>query len=309
MKNAKQKLGAFVPFIGLVAVALAFILITKGRFVSSNNLNTLLSQSYTVMLVALGATLIYAHGGMDFSVGSVLAISEMCAAMLYRATGSIHVLIPTAIAVSVGCGFITGLATVKLNMPPFISSLCMQFACRGILNVIVNTQAIGVTELATPTWGMRLPVLGVVIVAMALLLGYTKIGKYNKAIGENIRAARTSGINVDRYRIYAYLISGVTLGLAAYFDLLRSGSISSNVGYGLEMEVIIALVLGGLSLSGGYSASVRCAIIGSLIIVMITNGLVMVGLQPSYIGLIEGIVFLGVVLVTYKRDKTGLLPR
>ena len=109
--------------------------------------------------------------------------------------------------------------------------------------------------------------------------------------------------------MYAYLISAVTLGIAAYFNLMHSGTVTSNAGLGLEMDVIIALVLGGLSLSGGYSSSVRCAVIGSLIIVTISNGLSIIGLSPNYIGIIKGIVFLIVVIFTYKHNKSSLLPR
>jgi len=309
MKTKGLKLTVLLPFVGLIAVTLFFIAITKGSFLSGSNLKILLNQSYTVMLVAAGATLIYAHGGIDFSIGSVLALSELCAALIYIATGMSWLMLPMSIAVSVFCGFLTGIITVKLHVPPFISSLCMQFACRGVLNVVVNTRRIGITELAAPGVGQRIPVLLIVLAVIWILLDYTKIGKSNKAIGENIRAARTSGINVDRHRMYAYLISGVTLGIAAYFDLMRSGTVTSNAGLGLEMDVIIAMVLGGLSLSGGYSASIRCAIVGSIIIVIITNGLMLLGLPTSFIGIIKGVVFLAVVLFTYKRQKTELLPR
>lgn len=305
----KSKLNIFLPFVGFAVVLILFIAITGGRFVSGSNLNNIINQSYTVMLVAAGATLIYAHGGMDFSVGSVLALSEMCAALAYEGTGMAWLMLPTAIVTALVCGFITGIITVKLNVPPFISSLCMQFTCRGILNLIVNTRSIGVTELPDPTWVQRLPVLAAAIVIIWLILNYTKIGKANKAIGENILSAKVSGINVDSHRMYAYLISAVTLGIAAYFNLMHSGTVTSNAGLGLEMDVIIALVLGGLSLSGGYSSSVRCAVIGSLIIVTISNGLSIIGLSPNYIGIIKGIVFLIVVIFTYKHNKSSLLPR
>lgn len=311
MKVNKQKLSSLLPFAALVVVFLLFTILTGGQLAMAKSLNRMMTQAYTVMLISLGATFIYMHGGIDFSLGSVLALSEMCAALLFEATGMSWTLLPATIAVAVFCGLLTGLATVKLNVPPFIASLCMQLAGRGILTTILNSRMVSVTQLSVPTWGERIVVLIVIIAALVFLADYSKVGKYNKAIGENRTAAWTSGINVSRYRLLAYLICGFTLGVAAYFDLRRVGVLAGNTGMGMEMDVLIALVLGGLSLSGGYRSSVRCAIIGSLTIVILENGLTIMGLNSSYMGIVKGIVFLAMVLFTYKRNKAkgALLPR
>ena len=310
-KLDKQKLSSLLPFAALVVVFLLFTALTGGQLATARSLNRMMTQAYTVVLIGLGATFIYMHGGIDFSLGSVLALSEMCAALLFEATGMSWVLLPTTIAVAVFCGFLTGLATVKLNVPPFIASLCMQLAGRGVLTAILNSRMVSVTELSVPSWPARVIVLAAVIAALAFLSDYSKVGKYNKAIGENRRAAWTSGINVNLYRLLAYLICGATLGIAAYFDLRRVGVLAGNTGMGMEMDVLIALVLGGLSLSGGYRSSIRCAIIGSLTIVILENGLTILGLPSTYMGIVKGIVFLGMVLFTYKRGKAkdALLPR
>lgn len=311
MKLNKQKLNSLLPFAALVVVFLLFTALTGGRLATAQSLSRMMTQAYTVMLIGLGATFIYMHGGIDFSLGSVLALSEMCAALLFQATGWSWTLLPMSILVAVGCGLITGLATVKLNVPPFIASLCMQLAGRGVLTTVLNSRLVSVAQLSVPGWSERLIVLVVVIAALVFLADYSKVGKYNKAIGENRKAAWTSGINVGRYRLLAYLICGVTLGIAAYFDLRRVGVLAGNTGMGMEMDVLIALVLGGLSLSGGYRSSVRCAVIGGLTIVILENGLTIMGLPSTYMGIFKGIVFLGMVLFTYKRDraKGALLPR
>lgn len=311
MKFNKQKLSFLLPFAALIAVFLLFTVLTGGQLATVRSLSRMMTQAYTVMLIGLGATFIYMHGGIDFSLGSVLALSEMCAALMFEATGWSWTLLPVAVLVSVACGLLTGLATVKLNVPPFIASLCMQLAGRGVLTSILNSRTVSVTQLSVPRWGERVIVLALVIAVLVFIADYSKVGKYNKAIGENRRAAWTSGINVGRYRLLAYLICGVTLGIAAFFDLRRVGVLAGNTGMGMEMDVLIALVLGGLSLSGGYKASVRCAIIGSLTIVILENGLTILGLPSTYMGIVKGIVFLIMVLFTYKRNraKGALLPR
>lgn len=311
MKFNKQKLNSLLPFAALIVVFLLFTVLTGGQLATARSLNRMMTQAYTVMLIGLGATFIYMHGGIDFSLGSVLALSEMCAALLFEATGMSWTLLPATIVVAVFCGLLTGLATVKLNVPPFIASLCMQLAGRGVLTTILNSRMVSVTQLPVPTWAERIVVLVLIIAAAVFLADYSKVGKYNKAIGENRKAAWTSGINVNRYRLLAYLICGFTLGIAAYFDLRRVGVLAGNTGMGMEMDVLIALVLGGLSLSGGYRSSVRCAVIGSLTIVILENGLTIMGLNSSYMGIVKGIVFLAMVLFTYKRNKAkgALLPR
>lgn len=311
MKLNKQKLSSLLPFAALVVVFLLFTVLTGGQLATARSLGRMMTQAYTVMLIGLGATFIYMHGGIDFSLGSVLALSEMCAALLFQATGWSWTLLPMTILVAVGCGLLTGLATVKLNVPPFIASLCMQLAGRGVLTTVLNSRLVSVAELSVPGWTERVIFLLVIIAVLVFLADYSKVGKYNKAIGENRKAAWTSGINVGRYRLLAYLICGATLGVAAYFDLRRVGVLAGNTGMGMEMDVLIALVLGGLSLSGGYRSSVRCAIIGSLTIVILENGLTIMGLPSTYMGIFKGIVFLGMVLFTYKRNraKGALLPR
>jgi ribose transport system permease protein len=309
MTRIKRYLSGILPVAGLLIVFVVFSILGGSQFYRTQNLMRIIMQAYTVMMVGIGVTMIHAHGGIDFSVGAVLALSEMIAAIVYKRVGAPVLLIIVAVLVAVGCGLITGVITVKLRIPPFISSLCMQFTCRGIVNTVLQANSIGVTELSEPGWGVKLAVLIGFGLIVFLILNFTKVGKYNKAIGENIRAARSSGISVDLYRIAAYVISGVAVGLAAYFDLLRNGVMSTNVGYGLEMSVITAVVLGGLSLSGGYTTSMRSAVLGSLLIIMMTNGLTIVGVPISYIGIIQGIIFLLVILFTYKRESHGLLPR
>lgn len=304
-----SRLKSLMPFAGLVLIIILFTLLTGGRFVASNNISVLLKQAFTVVLVSIGVTIIYAHGGMDFSVGAVLALSQMTAALAYLKTGVPLVLLIVCVLTATVCGLITGTITIRFNISPFISSLCMQFAARGVVNSVLTGNSIGVSEFSDLGWEVKLTVLIAIILFMYILLKYTRVGKYNKAIGENIRAAEISGINAKKYRLYAYLISGVILGIASYFALFRNGTITTNVGQNLELNVIIALVLGGMSLTGGYSTSVRSAVIGGFIVVLLTNGLTMIGLKSAYIGIIEGVIFILVVLSTYSRNRKGLLPK
>jgi len=311
MVSFKQKLKVIYPYFGLVFVILFFLITTGGKIVGPDNLQTLLNQSYTLILLTAGMTFVYSHGGIDLSVGSVYALAQMAAGLVVMSTDAPVLALPASIITAMICSFITGIITVKLRVPAFVASLCMQFLGRGVVSTVVSKNKIVVPQelIALDNWTLKAVVLVVVVIICYILFEYTAIGKYNKAIGENITAVEQSGIKTDNYRVYAYLIGGFTMGLAAFFGLCRSGSMTTQTGLGMELNVIIALVLGGLSLGGGSKSSLRCGIIGSIITVILANGLVIMGVVYTYVNAVNGFIFLIVVYLTYMRNKRGLLPR
>ena len=305
----KKAFMASLPFVGLIAVTIVFTIMTNGRFISAKNLELIMNQSYTVVLVAIGVTFIFTHGGIDFSVGAVLAMAQMLGAYMLLWTDSAFAAYAAIFVTALICGSITAGITVGFGLPPFIASLCMQFMCRGIINTAISASGVGANQLAVAGWTVRLIVLGLVVVGAFLLHTRTKIGIYNKAIGENQLAATASGVNSKQYKYIAYLISAVTLSIASSFDLSRTGIMNTSTGMGLEMDVIIAVCLGGLSLRGGYGASVRCAVIGGVLIAALTNGFILIGVHSNYFGLIKCVVFIIVIMFTFKRNVSGFMPR
>ena len=309
--NIKQKLDVIIPYIGLVLVLLIFVIATGGGILEARNLNLLINQCFTLLIVSCGLTFVYAHGGMDFSVGSVIGLAAMLAGLAANAVGSLWVVFPICIIVAVGCALITGLITVKLGLPPFIGSLCMKFLCKGVVVTVLATNMVGgLTDLKIfDDWSYKLPVLIIFICVLFILMRYSLIGKYNRMMGENIIAVEQAGVHVNRYKLVAYAISGFSVGLAAFFYLSRTGLVSTNIGNNLELQAIIALTLGGMSLSGGIRSSIRGAIVGSVIMTIITMGLPLVGVSDNFVNGVTGALFLVVVYVSYRRNKKGLLVR
>ena len=203
-----------------------------------------------------------------------------------------------------------GIVTVKLNLPAFITSLCMQFICRGIVTTISSGNISLPKEMGVANnWVLKIIVLVVIIVVSYLLMSKTPLGKRNRAIGENPVAARQSGIEIDKTRMIAYVICAVLVGIAGFFAMASSRTVATLSGSGYEMDVIIAIVLGGMSLNGGMDSSVRAPIIGAIIVVLLENGLVIIGIPSKWSDFVIGIVFLIVILFTYKRNRKGLLAR
>jgi len=311
MTFVKKHLRTILPFVGLAVVIIVLGILSGGRLFATANLANILDQCYTICILSVGCAFLYAHGGFDLTVGGIYGLSMMISGLIFLSSGmSPWLILPICIAVSLICYLIVGVVTIKLKLPAFITTLCMQFICRGIVTTISDGNINLPAEVATAdNWVIKIIVLVVLLVACFLLMHKTPFGRKNCAIGENSIAARQSGINIDKVRILAYVIVAVMVGVAGFFSISSTRTVATLAGSGYEMDVIVAIVLGGMSLNGGMRSSVRAPIIGTLIVVLLTNGLVIIGVPSTWSDFVIGIVFLFVILFTYKRDKRGLLPR
>lgn len=311
MEYIKRNARTILPFVGLAAVVVILLIISRGSIFAPGNLNNILDQSYTVVLLSVGCSFLYSHGGFDLAVGGIYGLSMMVSGMIYLGGSmSIWVALPLCIVISLVCYLVMGIVTVKLQLPAFITSLCMQFICRGIVTTIskgnINLPA---DFAAGDNWVIKIIVLVVLLVAAYILLHRTAFGKNNRAIGENPVAARQSGINIDKVRLLAYVIVAVLVGVAGFFSMCSARTVATLAGSGFEMDVIVAIVLGSMSLNGGMDSSVRAPIIGTLIVKLLENGLVIIGVSSTWSDFVIGAVFLVVILFNYKRNKLGFLPR
>lgn len=204
---------------------------------------------------------------------------------------------------------LNGVVSVYLKVSPFITSLCIMYMCRGILNTVCAAQkySIPVYMYEYDSWTVKIAVLIAVYVICWFLFEKSGIGKANKAAGGNPLAAQQAGIHVNRTRMTAYIISGITVGIAGFILMLRAGSVSTSTGQGLEMNVITALVLGGVPLSGGSKVKIIGALIGSFSVILLRNGLIILGVNERVIEGIQGLVLLLLVFLTYEKNTDGIL--
>ena len=292
------------PFLGLAFVVILFAVLTGGLNLRVSNIQRILLQSIFLIIGGAGVSFTIAHGHLDFAIGGILGMSIVIGGL----AGMIHPLltIPGVIAAAIAGELIIVLLHIALDIPSFIVSLAMMFITKGVLVGITQTRAVKLSNIYLD-WdrpAVYFLVLLAVLVAAVFLFEYTKIGKYNKAIGANYTAARTTGIPVNRYKILAFVVAGTAVGIGAFLNFIRAGGVSATTGTGYEINVLIALVLGGTSLTGGTGVKIRGAIIGCLILVVLENGLVILGVQPAMMGLIKGLLFLTAIALAYDR-KSG----
>lgn len=307
MKNKKINLKQVIPFAGLIIVFLLFAVTTKGKFLDINNLKTILTQSIIVMIAGIGVTFVMAHGNLEFSIGGELAICSIVA--YFASTISVWLALPAAIFAGVLCSQISAWMNNIMKVPAFMVGMCVMFLGRGLAQgmsldyQMVTPHAL----LRLDSTALYLGALIVVYIIAYILLEHTKIGQYNMAIGENENAALYSGVPVNIYKAIAFALSGATIGICAVLTLIRTAGVGATTGQSLETNTLIAVVLGGMALTGGTSIKLRSVIIGSLIFFMLSNGLSLWGVNPDIINIIKAGVFLVCVYLSYDRES-GVLP-
>ncbi len=297
-----EKLRKIIPIAGLLILFIIFSATTGGLFLRWNNLQNLILQSAITMVAAVGTAFVMAHNNLDFSLGGACALS--CVLSYLIVGNNLVLFFILCIVFGVICGLFSAVLHVKGEVPAFIAGMCLMFAGRGLAQSVAASNTMMLTQAAqlNNMW-FFIVVLVVVVIIGYILFNYTKIGKYQKLIGTNPKAAQLSGISVGKYKTIAFIISGVTIGLASCLTVIRSPSIVGSTGTNLETNVLLALSLGGMSMTGGSASRMRSAVIGTLIFFILNNGLTLWGLDPNYVDIVKAIFFLFTVTISIDRSQ------
>jgi simple sugar transport system permease protein/ribose transport system permease protein len=306
------RLGAFGPTYGALAALILLIIINAiftRNFWDINNFWNILLQASPTMLVAVGMTFVIATGGIDLSVGSVMAVAASVAAITLDSSIILAVLL--ALLVSIGIGTLNGTLISFFRIQPIIVTLAVLIAGRGLAQIPSEGrliefkghypafEALGTGHLG-PVPVQVLVMIGVVAAAIFIMRA-TSFGRYVLAVGGNEAASHLAGVRVHRTKIAVYALSGLLAGLAGLIESARGGaSDPSNVGLGIELDAIAAVVIGGTSLTGGR-ATIIGTIIGALMMQVITTSFNMQGIEFSWSLVIKAAII--VVAVYIQRPK------
>ena len=298
-----------IPFIGLILLIIV-VSILNPSFLDLSNLLNLLRQISINGLIAFGMTFIILTGGIDLSVGSILALSSAFIALMI--TSGVDPIIALIIGVLIGfvLGAVKGVLVSKGNMAPFIATLATMTIFRGLTLVITDGNPITnlgdsyLFQLFGKGYFIGIPVPAVtmiiVFVILLIILQKTTFGRHTYAIGGNEVAAKISGIKVNKIKFLIYGISGLMSALAGGILTSRLNSAQPTAGTSYELDAIAAVVLGGTSLTGGKGRIVG-TLIGVLIIGVLNNGLNLLGVSSFYQQVVKGVVILIAVLIDRKK--------
>ena len=306
--NRLEKMG---PLVGLLAVFVLFSLLRPEQFPRTANIEIMMLQTTVVGIAALGMTLVIISGGIDLSVGSVIALTTVVVASLLNQGWSPVAAATGGIAAGALCGTISGLLITRLRLAPFIVTLGLWGALRGAAKGLADEQMI----IAPSTWlnqllttlpddrrWMLFPPGVWLLVVLALIMGgvlrYTRFGRHIFAIGSNEQTARLCGVAVERQKLFVYMLGSGLAGLAGVlqFSYLTVGDPTTAAG--MELDIIAAVVIGGASLSGG-EGRILGSIIGALIMTTVSNGCT----KMEYPNWVQEIVTGGIIIAAVTIDR------
>ena len=316
--HTRELIKKLQPLIALVVLVIALALLSD-KFITFANQRNILLQISVNLCLSIGMTLIILTGGIDLSVGAVLALAGAVAAGLLKNGVALKVIgvaiqftefgaIVAGIIIGLAFGWFNGIAITRFRLPPFVATLGTLSIARGL--TMLWTGGFPITDLG-PKFGfigagfwlgvpMAVWITAGLVVIFHIVSRQTTLGRYIYAVGGNERATKFSGINVNRVKVQVYALGGALAAVAGLIVTARLNAADPNAGFGYELDSIAAVVIGGASLSGGRG-SILGTVLGCLIIGVLNNGLVLLNVSPFWQQVVKGFVILAAVAA----DKLG----
>ncbi|MEV5981273.1 ABC transporter permease [Streptomyces sp. NPDC052114] len=303
-----------LSLLGVLAVLIVIGGITQpDAFLDTDNVQLVLTQASVIGVVTVGVTFVIISGGIDLSVGAIVALASVWATTVATQEYGFAGILFTAVVVGMGCGLVNGLLIAYGGVVPFIATLAMLASGRGLALQITDGKTQMVTVDSVLDLGLResyvlgIPPLVLVFAAVTvvgwLLLNRTTFGRRSVAVGGNAEAARLAGIDVRRQRLYLYLLSGLCCGIAAFLLIVLSGSGQNTNGNLYELDAIAAAIIGGTLLSGGRG-TITGSVLGVLIFTTIQNIFALNNLETATQQIAKGAIIVAAVLVQRRTAHT-----
>jgi ribose transport system permease protein len=289
---------AFWVFLALIAACI-FLTFATNSFATLNNLFNITRNFTFVAVIALGMTIVIITGGIDLSVGSVLCLCSMILAVVMHNGYSIEIGIAASIGTALLIGAVSGVLIAYVGIPPFVVTLAMLSFARSLAMVASNNTVVfqfgpdqgKLLYLGGGAFlfGISNPVIYTILLALitGFTLRWTRFGRYVFAIGGNEKAAILTGVPVRRVKLAVYMISALSAGIAGIIETGWLGAVTTNLGAGMELQVIAATVIGGANLAGGVGTAFG-ALVGSALIEVIRNSLGLLGINAFWQGAFVG---------------------
>lgn len=323
--DAKFDAADFIRKYAIVGILLLFVMLlaalTAGTFLQPQNLLNVVRQVAPIGIIATGMTFVIIIKGIDLSVGSIVAVSAVVSSSLSQTPEAATIMypglhLPVIVALLAGLaagallGLVNGALVAGFNIAPFIATLGMMTAARGMALIYAGGRPVSrltpefnvlgqgdLLFIPIPIW-----VLAGVAVAAHVILNFTRFGRHSYALGGNEQAARVSGISLNRVKIGIFTLSGLLAGLAGMMLAARTGSGNAQLGTGIELDAITAAVIGGTSFNGGVG-TIWGTIVGVLIIGIINNGLDLLNVSPFMQQIVKGAIIVLACIIDERKNR------
>ncbi len=310
MLTPKQLFSKSANLLGFVVLVIFFEIVTGGVLLTGSNIELIVKQGFTLLICSLAAVFIMSTGNLDFSLGANIGFCCAVCAIVSKAY-SPAAGIAAAVLVGALVGTVNGIVITKLKLPSFITCLCMMFILTAATQTVCAAYGGSISmPLAMRKWesiGLYATIGAIYFAVMLVMYRYTKFGKYMRALGVSKEASRQSGVGINKMILLGYLLSGAAAGFAGFLTMLRVGGASTTIGQTMTTDVIIAIVFGGMSVAGGATSKISAAILGTLIVSTLNNGMVLAGFGGDLQQLVKGVLFLVVIAISTNRDGNAII--
>ena len=316
-RTLKEQIPAFASVAGLLVLIATYYII--GGIKDANvayGLKAVVNQSVVVALVATGAVFIYTLGSFDISLGAATGVSALLGAMAYNATGSLIVMFLTCVGVALLIGFINSSLASVFNLPIFVTTVAMMSVLSALMLILIGLNGAGDTikvkaKAVKPLDNIpfKVAVLLCYIALCWFVFTLLPLGRQSKFIGGNPVCANLSGISAKKMAIVAAMISAVGIGLGAFLTIVYAPTLNKDAASSIGMDVIIAIVFGGMPVSGGPRSRITAAVVGAFSMGFLTQIMTMLNLGSGFGQMIKAAIFLVVVFVAMGDQRGKLLTR
>ena len=305
------------PLTGLLVLVIAFLVIGTIKDINiPYGIQSVLNQSIVVAVVATGAVFIYTLGSFDISLGASAAVSALLAGIVYLKTGSLVLMFLVCIGAAVAVALTNSVLASVFNLPVFVTTIAMLSVLNALVLLLISMNGTG-SEISVPMTAVSgldtIPFKLVVLILYAALcifvFNFTPAGRREKFLGGNQLCAKLTGISIKKYSIIAFVISGIGVGLGAFLSIIYAPTLTKNTASSVGMDVIIAIVFGGMPVSGGARSKIYAALTGAFSMTFLGQIMTLFN-QNSGVGqMVKAVIFLLVVFIASSDHRTKELPR
>ncbi|MBP5224495.1 MAG: ABC transporter permease [Lachnospiraceae bacterium] len=290
----------------LLFLILVFAVLTQGRLLKPASLKIIIEAALIVATVSTGGAFIFASGNVSLSLGATTVLTATLAVMIFNATGSVALMMISAVVIGVILMTVSALLSTALGVRVMYVTIVMMTMLSALQQAILGGSTVAIPHelvVSLTKGGFMYIAFGLLFAVCVVLFHFTDIGRSLRFIGTNNICAEQTGISKAKYLLIAFMIAGVGCGIGALIAVVRAGSVGTSTLPSLNMDCMLALVLGGMSIFGGSKSYVYSGVVGAITVVVLNQGLVMLGVDSTIIQAIRGIAFLALVTISQVRPK------
>lgn len=313
----KRRLFNLAPVLGLLILFFTFLIVGTVKDINvAYGMKAIINQSVVVAVVATGAVFIYTLGSFDISLGASVAVSALLGGIVYNFTGNLVIMLLICVGTAVTIALFNSILASVFNLPVFVTTIAMLSILNAFVLLLISINGTG-SQIVVPseavsgldTLGFKILVLALFLAFCIFIFDFTKIGRMQKFIGGNSICAKLTGISDKKMSVIAFVMSGIGVGLGAFLSIVYAPTLTKNTASSVGMDVIIAIVFGGMPVSGGARSKITAALIGAFSMTLLSQIMTLFNLNLGIGQMVKAAIFILVVFIATSNQRSKILPR